>query len=111
MGHGQAGAMPQPRDDDRVYGHVLIDEPVEGEVRKTQVPHELLQPQLRIEEPLPGHACDDERHGEGVEKDRAKDTLRTDILVDEDGQKKAEDEATRYEQHAEYRDVLGGDQE
>ena len=60
---------------------------------------------------MPGNARDDERHGERVEKDGAEDSLRTDILVDEDGEKKAEDQAAGYEQHAEYSDVLGGDQE
>ena len=50
------GPVPQPRDDDGVDRHVLVDEPVEGEALEAHVAHELLQPEAGIEEPLPGHA-------------------------------------------------------
>ena len=69
--------------------------------RKAQVAHELLQAEAGIEEPLPGEAGDDEGHRVGVEKDRAEHAFAADLLVDEDGEQEAEDQAAGDEQHAE----------
>ena len=56
---------------------------------------------------MPGDAGDDERHGEGVEEDGAENAFATHVLVDEDGEQEADDEAAGDEQGAEDDDVLG----
>src|SRR3712207_9232808 len=98
--------MPQPRDNVLVNGHALIDEPVEGEALEAHVAHELLKPEPGIEEPLPRHAGDDEGHGVGEEEDRSKHALAEHALVDEHGEKEAENEAAGDEQRDDDEDVL-----
>ena len=109
--HHQPRRLPDRGDHQRVDDHLPVHEPVEGEALKAGVVHQLLEPEARIEEPLPDQAGDDERHRVGIQKNRAEQALGADLLVDEDREQEAEHEAAREEQHAEHGDVLGRDQE
>jgi hypothetical protein len=57
---------------------------------KVKLSHGLLQAQARIEEPLPGGPGDDEAERHGVEVDRPEHALDADLLIQQDGQGKAD---------------------
>ena len=105
------GGLPDRGDHEGVDRHLLVDDPVEGEVGKAQSRTSLLQAELRIEEPLPDEAGDDERHRVGVEEDGAEHALAAHVLIDEHGQQEAEHQAAGDEQNAEDDDVPGGGDE
>ena len=93
-------------DDEAVDGGIRIDQRREVEARPAEAVQGLLNAEIRVEHPLPDEAGDDERHGEGIEKDRAQQVFLADALVHEHGEEVAEDHAEDDGQYAEDPDVL-----
>ena len=58
--HHEARRLPDRGDDDGVDRHVAVLDPLEGEALPAPAAHHRLQPDARVEEPLPGGAGDDE---------------------------------------------------
>jgi hypothetical protein len=54
------------------------------EARPAKVVDRLLKPDARIEEELPGRACDDERARQWVEIEWSQDAFAADLLVKQD---------------------------
>ena len=75
--------------------HVLAHDPVEAEPLEAELAHHLLDPEGRIEHPLPDEAGHDERHRERIEIDRAQQVFGPHPLVDRDRQQEAERDADR----------------
>src|SRR5260221_584586 len=69
----------------------------------------LLDAEIGIEDPLPDEAGDDQRHGEGIEKDGAQKVFLPDSLVHEYGEQIAEHHIAADRQQAEEPDVVDGD--
>ena len=70
-----------------------IDDPVEMEARPAPVVHRLLEPDARIEEQLPRRAGDDEGERQRIEIDRPQNAFAADLLVEQDGERQAEEQA------------------
>ena len=70
-----------------------IDDPVEMEARPAPVVHGLLEPDARVEKQLPGRAGDDEGERERIEIDRPQDAFAADLLVEQDRERQAEEQA------------------
>ena len=58
-----------------------------------QIVHRLLEADARIEKQLPRRAGDDEGERQRIEIDRPQDAFAADLLVEQDRQRQAEDEA------------------
>ena len=72
------------------------------EARPAPVVHRLLEADARIEEQLPRRAGHDERQRQRIEIDRAQDALAADLLVEQDRERQAEDQAERDIEAAEH---------
>jgi hypothetical protein len=66
---------------------------------------EMFDAEFRVEHPAPGGAGDDQRNGEGIEEDRAKDAFAALFPVDHGGEDEAEDDSEGAAQ-AEHDEIL-----
>ena len=97
---GEAGNVAY----DPASGHILVGvqgrnqlaviDPAEAEAFPAQRVHGALEAHARIEKPLPGSARDDERQRHRVEEDGPETGLRTDLLVDQDGESQTQRQKT-----------------
>ena len=90
--HDEAGGLPDAGDRDAINHHPRIDDPVEFKARPPPIVDRLLKPDAGIEKELPCRACHDEGESERVEIDGPQDSFAADFLVEQNGERQAEEQ-------------------
>ncbi len=108
--HDQARALPEPGDQDAVDHDVGVVERVEGEALEAEAAHDVLNAELRVEDPLPNESGDDEAEREWIQEDGAEGVLEADLLIEQRREHEADHQAEDQRQDAVDRQVLDRNQ-
>ncbi len=92
--------MPDGGDNDGVYRHIRVHQPVEFEIFKSPAAHHGLKAETGVEDPFPRCPGDNHRKRHRIEIDRAKRAFGADVLIQQNGKDQAQHHCDHDEQHA-----------